>query len=76
METFPGTIRDALFAWFAAALASGWPEGVTATEWATLVNRDVHRVRVRLDALVAEDLLVHDHVRDRYGVLFRVPFDS
>jgi hypothetical protein len=41
-----------------------------------LVNRDVHRVRVRLDALVAEDLLVHDHVRDRYGVLFRVPFDS
>ena len=57
-------------------MASEWPAGVTATEWAAVVKRDVQRVRVPLGALVAAHLLLHDHETDRYGVLFWVPFES
>jgi len=70
----PGSILDPLFGFFATNIASRWPGGVTVAEWAAWVKRDPVTVRGRLDILVAAQLLVHDHTRDRYGVFFWAPF--
>src|SRR5262249_15701111 len=70
----PTSALDWFFGIFVAGIASEWPGGVTASEWAAWVKRQPARVRERLDTLVAAQLLVHDQATDRYGVLFWVPF--
>ena len=67
-EGVPACAPNMCFFRFASVVAAACPQGFTAAEWASRVECEVGRVRMRLDSLVDAQLLMHDEGADRYSL--------